>query len=399
MSYKSKKRKTAIVIIILIISVLIAFTLCIFLFISYIKEKNKTVKALNKIEFLEEKNEKLYTQKQVDELLEESQNELYTKEQVNEILEKIQNDLDNEEQITSQNKLFTQEELEEYLEEKKIKIFDKLKFMAENGDGMLDVLQEFYPEYVIVSSDGSYHFFPIQEDLKKNELNLEEFEYPVYDEEAKVWEGTATYMEGMEKEAKKGIDVSTFQGDIDWDKVKKSGMEFAIIRLGFRGYESGKIVLDSKFQKNIEGSIEACLDTGVYFFTEALDETEAVEEADFVIENLKNYNINMPVVLDVEESANKEETRTRNLTAEQRTKNVIAFCERIKDAGYDVMIYGNLKSFMIMLNFEELEIYDKWFAYYRYPFHFPYKVKMWQYTSSEEVDGIKGKTDVNLMFY
>ena len=358
------------------------------------------MKALNKIEFLEEKNQNLFTQKEVDKLLEDNQDDLYTREQVDELLEKNQNDIiEKEEQIKNQNNLYTQEQVDEYLKEEKIKIFDKLKLMVENGDGMLDVLQEFYPEYVIVSSDGRYHFFPILDHLKKNEFDLEEFEYPVYDEEEKVWEGTASYMEGTEKEARKGIDVSTFQGDINWEKVKQSGMEYAIIRLGFRGYESGKIVLDSKFEKNIEGSLEAGLDTGVYFFTEALDEMEAIEEADFVIENLKNYHINMPVVLDVEESANKETTRTKDLTADQRTKNVIAFCNRIKDAGYEVMIYGNLKSFMIMLNFEELEAYDKWFAYYRYPFHFPYKIKMWQYTSSETVDGIQGKTDVNLMFY
>ena len=235
--------------------------------------------------------------------------------------------------------------------------------------------------------------------MEKNNFDLEKFTYPIYNEELKEWEGTATYMAGTEKEAKKGIDVSTFQGDIDWQKVKNSNIEFAIIRLGFRGYESGKIVLDNQFENNIVGSLEAGLDTGVYFFTEALTEQEAIEEADFVIENIKGYQINMPVVIDVEESANTQKTRTRDLTQEQRTKNVIAFCERIKEAGYDVMIYGNLKSFMIMMNIEELENYDKWFAYYRYPFHFPYKIKMWQYTAYEKIDGINGKTDVNLMFY
>ena len=176
-------------------------------------------------------------------------------------------------------------------------------------------------------------------------------------------------------------------------------MDFAFIRLGFRGYESGKIVLDSKYEDNIAGSIKAGLDTGVYFFTEALTEKEAIEEAEFVIENLKDHPITMPVVIDVEESANTEKTRTKDLTAEQRTKNVIAFCKRIKEAGYEPMIYGNLKSFMIMMDFEKLENYDKWFAYYRFPFHFPYKIKVWQYTSTEKVDGIEGNTDVNIMFY
>ena len=349
---KKRKKKRNSTIIFVLITTLIAITLCIIFLLFYISQKNK-------------------------------------REQVILEIENIQTD----------ENLFTQAQVDNFVEKTKQEFLDKLKSMVENGEGMLSVLQYFYPDYVIASSDGSYHFFPISETMEKNNFDLEQFTYPVYNEETKEWEGTADYMAGTEKQAKKGIDVSTFQGEIDWKKVKNAGLEFAIIRLGFRGYESGKIVLDNQYENNMTGSLNAGLDTGVYFFTEALNEQEAIEEAEFVIENLKEYKINMPVVIDVEESANTEKTRTRDLTAEQRTKNVIAFCERIKEEGYDVMIYGNLKSFMIMMNIEELESYDKWFAYYRYPFHFPYKIKMWQYTAYERVDGIDGKADVNLMFY
>ena len=347
---RRRRKKNSAIIFILFTTTIFAFTLCGFFLFSYLGQKNKTEQAMSEIENME-------------------------------------------------NTLFTQSQVDNFVEKAKQEFLDKLKSMVESGEGMLDVLQYFYPDYVIASSSGSYHFFPISDTLEKNDFDLEKFTYPVYNEETKEWEGTATYLAGTDKEAKKGIDVSAFQGDIDWKKVKNDGIEFAIIRLGFRGYESGKIVLDSKFEDNIEGSLKAGLDTGVYFFTEALDEEEAIEEADFVIENLEDYKINMPVVIDVEESANTEKTRTRDLTADQRTKNVIAFCERIKEAGYEVMIYGNLKSFMIMMNIEELEEYDKWFAYYRYPFHFPYKIKMWQYTAYERIDGIDGKADVNIMFY
>jgi len=354
-TYKPRKRrkKNSAVTIMLITSTIFAFILCAVLLFFYAEQRNKTLQAIAEVEILTEEKEDMYTKNQVDEFIEKAKQE----------------------------------------------ILEKIKSLLESGEGMLSILQKFYPNYVIASSRGNYYFFPISEKLEKNNFDLDKFTYPVYDKEKKEWKGTATYMKGTPEEAKKGIDVSTFQGDIDWKKVKKSGIEFAIIRLGFRGYENGKIVLDSKFIDNIEGSLEAGLDTGVYFFTEALTEEEAIEEADFVIENLKEYKINMPVVIDVEESANIEKTRTRELTANQRTKNVIAFCERIKKAGYDVMIYGNLKSFMIMMNIDELEEYDKWFAYYRYPFHFPYKIKMWQYTAYEKIDGIEGKTDVNLMFY
>lgn len=360
---RKRKKKGTILIVSLIIVTLSAITLCIFFLLSYISEKNKNQEVMAEIESLENS-----LQSQTEE---ESKKEF----------------------------LYTQEELNIHVEKANQEFLDKLKSMIENGEGMLSVLQHFYPDYVIASSDGSYHFFPILENLKKNNFELNKFIYPVYNEENKEWEGTASYMEGTEKEAKKGVDVSVYQGDIDWEKVKNAGIDFTIIRLGFRGYETGKIVLDKNFEDNIKGSLEVGLDTGVYFFTEALDEKEAIEEADFVINNLRNYKINMPIVIDVEESANTEKTRTRDLTKEQRTKNVVAFCERVKEAGYDVMIYGNLKSFMIMMDYEELERFDKWFAYYRYPFHFPYQIKMWQYTAYEKVDGIDGKVDVNLMFY
>ena len=355
MDYKRKKRRKrkSAVIYPLFITTLISITLCVIFFLYGLSQKNKTQEAMAEVAVLEETNSKLFSQTQVDEFIAKAKQE----------------------------------------------ILDKLKSMLENGESMLTILQKLYPDYVIASSNGNYYFCPISETLEKNNFDLNKITYPTYNDKKKEWEGTATYLAGEKKEAKKGIDVSTFQGDINWKKVKNSGMEYAIIRLGYRGYESGKIVIDSKFEENMEGSLNAGLDTGVYFFTEALNEKEAIEEAEFVIENIKDYKINMPVVIDVEESANKDKTRTRDLTSEQRTKNVIAFCETIKKAGYDVMIYGNLKSFMIMMNFEELEAYDKWFAYYKYPFHFPYKIKMWQYTSSEKINGVEGKVDVNLMFY
>lgn len=350
---KKSKKNNVKLIVILSLSTVITLSLCIFLLYSYNHQRNQTLTVINEIKVLEETNESLFTQDEVLALSEKGKNEL----------------------------------------------LDKVKELVEDGSGMLTILQYMYPDYVIASSSGKYHFFPISDRLKKNNFDLSKFTYPTENPITGNYEGEANYRIDENTEAKRGIDVSTFQGEIDWKKVKKDGIDYAFVRLGFRGYESGKIVLDSKYEENIKGSIEAGLDTGVYFFTEALTEEEAIEEADFVIENLSGHHITMPVAIDVEESANTEKTRTKNLTKEQRTKNVIAFCKRIKEAGYDVMIYGNLKSFMIMMDFEKLEEYDKWFAYYRYPFHFPYKVKIWQYTSSEKIDGIEGNTDVNLMFY
>lgn len=258
----------------------------------------------------------------------------------------------------------------------------------------LSMLESFFPENIVVPNTGGYVFFDIDENLAKTDIDFDKLEYPVLNEETDKYEGEARY-EG----AKKGIDVSKFQEKINWTKVKNDGIEFAYIRIGFRGYESGKLVVDDNFEDNIEACNDKGIDCGVYFFTEAKTKAEGVEEAEFVLENLGDYDTQLPIVIDVEQSSNVNKSRTKNLTAEERTDIVIAFCERIKEAGYEPMIYGNLKSLMIMMDITRLEDYDKWFAYYHYPYRFPYKVKMWQYTSTGTVDGIKGDTDINLMFY
>ncbi len=273
----------------------------------------------------------------------------------------------------------------------------QIRGYMEEGE-TLTMLENVYSDMIVVPDTGRYCFFDIDQNLQLSEVDYSAIEYPVKNEETGAYEGEATYSkEGVT--AKKGIDVSKFQGDIDWNKVKNDGVEYAFIRLGYRGYESGKIVTDEKYEDNIAGCNDVGLDCGVYFFTEALNEREGREEADYVLENLEGYHIELPIVLDVEQSAGGSRSRTRNLTQEDRTKAVIAFCERIKEAGYTPMIYGNLKSMLIMLDFPQLEEYEKWFAYYHYPLRFPYKHRIWQYSASGEVDGIKGDSDMNLMFY
>ncbi|MCR4651592.1 MAG: glycoside hydrolase family 25 protein [Lachnospiraceae bacterium] len=267
----------------------------------------------------------------------------------------------------------------------------------ESGEGALTVLENLYPNNIIVPDSGVYRFFEIK-NYRKSDNKENCFVYPVKNEENGSYEGRASYEDG-EMRARLGVDVSKFQGTINWNRVKNDGIEYAYIRLGYRGYESGKIVNDSMYEVNIKKCNAVGLDCGVYFFTEAKTEEEAVEEAEFVLESLADYHIELPIVIDVEESANISKSRTKNLTKEQRTKNVIAFCDRIREAGYEAMIYGNLKSMMVMMDFEQLEDYDKWFAYYRYPIRFPYRYRIWQYSSTGSVDGIKGQADMNLMFY
>ncbi len=268
----------------------------------------------------------------------------------------------------------------------------------EGGDGTLTMLENIYSDMIVVPDIGRYRFFDIENDLAKSELDFDAFIYPEEDKETSERKGNVRYDDGV-TQTKFGVDVSKFQGAVDWEKVKSDGIDFAYIRLGYRGYESGKIVIDDKYEDNISGCNEVGMDCGVYFFTEAKNAEEGREEAEFVLENLGDYHVELPIVIDIEQSANVAKSRTKNVIAADRTKAIIAFCERVKEAGYEPMIYGNLKSFMIMLNINELEDYDKWFAYYSDPLRFPYKIKIWQFRSDGHVNGIKGDADINIMFY
>ena len=191
--------------------------------------------------------------------------------------------------------------------------------------------------------------------------------------------------------------MSKYQGEIDWEKVADDDVEYAFIRLGIRGYTKGEIVEDENFDDNIRGARQNDIDVGVYFFTQATSVEEAEEEAQYVIDAIQPYKVAYPVVIDVE-AVNNTNARTKDLTKEERTEYCIAFCEKIKNAGYEPMVYGNLKTFMLMLDLQQLEEYDKWFAFYDEQVYYPYAFKVWQYTDEGKVDGIDVNVDMNISF-
>ena len=160
-----------------------------------------------------------------------------------------------------------------------------------------------------------------------------------------------------------GIDVSSHQGSIDWDAVKKSDISFAMIRCGYRGASEGALYEDSAFVSNIKAAKAAGLKVGVYWFSSAITVSEAKEEADYVLDIIKPYKITYPVVIDFEEISG-DSYRQENLTTEELTDIIIAFCDKIEKAGYKPMIYSNLKGFVGRLDLTRLEKYEKWFAYY-----------------------------------
>jgi len=264
-----------------------------------------------------------------------------------------------------------------------------LRGRLENGDGTMAILRDLYPEHVVMLDSGQYYFLPLQEDLAMNTYTDENF---IAEEN-----GFVSYQKDGEVLTRKGIDVSKYQGEIDWEAVKNDGVDYAIIRVGIRGYSEGGIVEDEFFRQNIEGAIANEVPVGVYFFTQAVNEEEALEEADFVIEMLQGYQLAYPVYLDIED-VKKENCRTNGLTVEERTNNAKVFLERIREAGYEPALYGNMKSFLLMVDLASLEQYDKWFAGYTLPVYYPYDYKMLQYSEKGRVAGVPGQVDVNICF-
>ena len=197
-----------------------------------------------------------------------------------------------------------------------------------------------------------------------------------------------------------GVDVSKYQGDIDWQKVAGAGVEFAMIRIGNRGYgAAGKISLDAYALDNIAQAQAAGLQVGVYFYSQALNEAEAIEEAEFVLDALTGIRLQLPVTFDWEVFENGEtKGRTYGMKVEEVTPCAVAFCETIRAAGRQAMVYFNPEMAMDLLYLEQLTDYGFWLAQYGDAMAFPYKVDMWQYTSAGKVDGIGGKVDLNLCF-
>ena len=194
----------------------------------------------------------------------------------------------------------------------------------------------------------------------------------------------------------KGIDVSEWQGDIDWQQVKDSGVEFVIIRVGGRGTEKGTLYSDSNAQDYYEGATEAGLKVGAYIFAQSVTEQEAIEEAEFVLEAVKDWDVQIPLVYDWEYV--DEKARTADVDSRTLTDMAKAFCNTVQDAGYKPMIYFGRSQSKDLLNLEELVQYPFWLAMYSTIMDYPYKIDMWQYTDEGKVPGIQGNVDMNLLF-
>lgn len=268
-------------------------------------------------------------------------------------------------------------------------VLEQIKASLDSGISVNGTLRRLYADDIIVVSGGKYHFVPINRELKLNNYvqeNLVELE-----------NGQMQYVQDGQVTSYKGIDVSSHQGKVDWKKVAADGVSFAFIRAGYRGYGTGKLVDDEYFDTNMKNAIANGVKVGAYVFSQAITVEEAKEEAEFILEMVKPYKVDLPIVFDVEK-VSASDGRMNLISVEERTKITIAFCETIKAAGYRPMVYHNLETGAILVDIEQLEEYDKWFAYYSNEFYYPYAYDVWQYSDTGRVNGIQGNVDLNIAF-
>lgn len=193
-----------------------------------------------------------------------------------------------------------------------------------------------------------------------------------------------------------GIDVSSHQGSIDWEQVADAGIQFAMIRVGYRGYSEGDLHEDTNARENYRNAGEVGLQRGVYLYSQAISPEEAREEAEFVLDFLEDQVPELPVVFDWEYVS--RDARTGAVSGSTMTDCALAFCQVIRDAGLEPMIYFNQDLVSTRLDLTAVQDYGFWLAQYRSQLTFPVEVAMWQYTDSGTLPGIEGKVDMDLLF-
>ena len=240
-------------------------------------------------------------------------------------------------------------------------------------------------------------------DIYNGERLIPKFDLPVNQYDTKKLSGKDGLLRYDDPQARLGVDVSEYQGNIDWNAVKNAGIDFAILRLGYRGTTQGLLNVDETFEQNFTGASDAGLSVGVYFFSQAITEAEARAEADFVAQTLNGRKLAYPVVFDWEpptptEKLPAEDLRAYGMTGEQVTKLGTAFCQQIKEAGYTPCVYFNKHQAYEFFDLEQWKEYDMWYAEYAELPSLYYDFRIWQYTDEGQVPGIEGGVDVNICF-
>lgn len=195
---------------------------------------------------------------------------------------------------------------------------------------------------------------------------------------------------------RRGVDVSQYQEQVDWQQVYDAGFDFAFVRIGYRGNSTGDLYEDELARKHLAGAEAAGLDVGVYFYSQAISPEEAAQEAEWCLSFLENTELQLPVVYDWEWVSSS--ARTANMDRQTLTACAKAFCSAIEAGGYQSMIYFNTHLGRDLLDLNELQEYPFWFAQYKEALDYPHRVDFWQYTETGTVPGIEGRVDIDLMF-
>ena len=266
-------------------------------------------------------------------------------------------------------------------------------------DMVLDNYLKYLDEaYLLFGTYPDCDYYKISDKIARNEYDfINDFEF--------VNSGTSEflyYMQDGKKASSVAIDVSEYQGDIDWKKVKEAGVTTAIVRAGFRGYGAeGKLSADAMYTSHVDAAKKAGVKTAAYFFTEAVNYDEGVEEAQYALSLIKGHEPSEKIIIiDTELIYNDDEARANNISNEDRTQAIKGFCETIKAAGYTPMIYASYSWFLWNMDLDQLADYELWLADYegKEYMNFPYVMAGWQYSPYGSVPGVSGEVDVNVWF-
>lgn len=272
-------------------------------------------------------------------------------------------------------------------------VYEKSWYMQQKDEGQM-IYDNFWSfidaSYIIVGTPPDCQFYKIVTEIPRNDYDNEMF-YIDYDDKMFYHDVDGNRASTI------AIDVSEFQTDINWAAVREAGVRVVMIRVGYRGYGSGKLVEDAKFREYVENALSENLRVGVYFYTQGINMEEGVEEAHFVLDIIKDYNITCPVAIDTE-ALYVDDARTNDLDNTARTDVVVGFCDTVKEAGYTPMIYTNRNWLVQMLDVTRLGGYKIWYAHYTNQPDLPYEYIGWQYTDSGTLNGISGNVDLNVWF-
>lgn len=243
---------------------------------------------------------------------------------------------------------------------------------------------------LVTNRDGSQEWVLINSYLKKNTYDFTRLEEK---------NGLKKYVDGGKTLSYLGADLSKYNGDVNFASMKAAGVDYVMIRVGSRGYNTGKITLDEKFNDYIKAASEAGLQIGVYFASQAISQEEASQEADFVLQNLAPYqtSITYPVAFDMEFAAN-DEARIDGLRTADRTAIATTFLNKIKNAGYIPMVYGNKEWLIKEVDMTGLQQYDVWLSQEEEAPDYPYQFAMWQYTTNGVLNGVPGDVGLDISF-